>query len=91
MPSLVTYTDQQPPANRYPHQIISPPRAGDCCFSAMEWLDVPQRDVRWIYQYRRCPQCGFAVRVILHAIPNAALANSLREELAHAFVRNVPA
>ena len=48
MPTIVTYTDQQPPMNRYPHHIISPPRAGDCCFSNMEELGTPQEDARWV-------------------------------------------
>jgi ribosomal protein S14 len=56
----------------------------------MEWLDAPQRDVRWVYQYRRCRRCGFAVRVILREIPDAALGASLRESLARSFMRNVP-
>ena len=43
-----------------------------------------------MYQYRRCRQCGFAVRVILHEIPDAALIAGLREGLTHMFVRNVP-
>jgi len=87
---MVTYTDEQPPTNRYPHQIIAPPRAGVCCVSAMEWLDAPQRDARWVYQYRRCRRCGFAVRVILHELPDTTLVNSLREELASSFMRNIP-
>ena len=91
MPSMVTYTDQRPPENRYPHRIISPPRAGVCCVSAMEWLDAPQREVRGVYQDRRCRRCGFTVRVLLREIPNTALATTLRESLAHAFVRTVPA
>ena len=91
MPSLVPYTDQEPPANRYLYRIISPSRAGDCCFSAMEWLDVPQVDVRWVYQDRRCRRCGFAVRVLLREISDAALVASLPESLAHSFVRTVPA
>ena len=91
LPSLVPYTDQEPPANRDPHRIIAPPRAGDCCFSAMEWLDVPQRDARGGYQDRRCRRCGFAVRVLLREVPDPTLVNSLRDALAHAFVRNVPA
>jgi hypothetical protein len=78
MATIVEYTDQQPPANRYLHRIISPPRAGDCCFSAMEWLDVPQVTVRWVYQDRRCRQCGFAVRVILREIPDPASMAHLR-------------
>ena len=90
MPTIVTYTDQKPPENRYPHRIISPPRQGVCCFSDMEEVGTPQEDARWVYQYRRCRQCGFAVRVILREIPDTTLVNSLREELAHSFVRNVP-
>ena len=91
MATIVEYTDRKTPRNGYPRHIISPSHAGPCCFSEMEWLDAPQVDVRWRYQYRRCRRCGFAVRVILHEIPNAALVNSLREELAHSFVRNLPA
>jgi hypothetical protein len=41
-------------------------------------------------KYRRCRQCGFAVRVILRQIPDVALMASLRETLARAFARNVP-
>jgi len=90
MPTIVEYSDEKPPMNRYPHQIISPPRASACCFSDMEELGTPQQDGHWVYQYRRCRQCGFAVRVILREIPDTTLANSLRESLARAFVRNVP-
>jgi hypothetical protein len=90
MPTIVTYTDRQPATNRYPHHIISPPRAGACCFSDMEELGAPQEDARWVYRYRRCRQCGFAVRVILHEIPDATLVKNLRKELAHSFVRNIP-
>ena len=90
MPTIVTYTDRQPPMNRYPHRIISPPRAGGCCFSSMEELGTPQEDARWVFQYRRCRQCGFAVRVIIREIPDAALIASLRQELTHSFMRNVP-
>jgi hypothetical protein len=90
MPTIVTDTDQQPPTNRYPHRIASPPRAGDCCFSEMEWLDAPHRDARGVYQDRRCPRCGFAVRVILHETPDTTLGNSLGEDSANSVVRNVP-
>jgi len=90
MPTIVRYTDQKPPMNRYPHRIISPPRAGACCFSDMEELGTPQEDARWLYQYRCCRQCGFAVRVILREIPDTALVASLRETLAHSFSRNSP-
>jgi len=56
----------------------------------MERLDAPQRDARWVYQYRRCRRCGFAVRVILREIPDTTRVNSLREELARSVLRNVP-
>jgi hypothetical protein len=90
MPTIVTYTDRRPPANRYPRQIISPPRAGACCFSEMEEVGTPQQNDRWVFQYRRCRRCGFAVRVVLREIPDTTLANSLRKELARSFVRNIP-
>ncbi len=90
MATIVTYTDQQPPKNQYPHRIISPARAGGCCFSDMVQLGTPQEDERWVFQYRRCRQCGYAVRVILREIPDAALVAGLRETLAHSFMRNVP-
>jgi hypothetical protein len=90
MPTIVKYTDQQASANRYPQQIISPPRSGACCFSDMEELGPLQEDGRWVYQYRRCRQCGYAVRVILREIPDATLVADLRETLSHMFVRNVP-
>ena len=56
----------------------------------MEWLDSPQMDARRVYQDRRCPRCGFAVRVILREIPDTTRVNSLREELASSFMRNIP-
>ena len=90
MPTIVEYSDQKPPANQYPHRIISPQRAGGCCFSDMEELGKPQEDARWVYQYRRCRRCGFAVRVILREILDTTLVASLRETLAHSFVRNIP-
>ena len=90
MATIVTYTDQRPPENRYPHHIISPPRASPCCFTAMEELGAPQADARWVSQYRRCRHCGFALRVILRELPDMALMASLRETLARSFARNVP-
>jgi hypothetical protein len=56
----------------------------------MEWLGTPQEDGRCVYRYRRCRQCGFAVRVILREIPDVALLASLRETLARSFARTVP-
>ena len=89
-PTIVEYTDQKPPRNSYPERIISPVRSGPCCFTDMEEVGKPQEDGRWVFQYRRCKKCGFALRVILREIPDAALAAELRKILANSFVRNVP-
>jgi len=89
-PTIVEYTDQKPPRNLYPERIISPVRSGPCCFTDMEEVGKPQEDGRWVFQYRRCKKCGFALRVILREIPDAALAAELRKILANSFVRNVP-
>jgi hypothetical protein len=90
MATIVAYTDQEPPRNLYPQRIVSPVRSGPCCFTDMEAIGEPEADRRWVFQYKRCRQCGFALRVILREIPDAALAAELRTLLANAFVRNVP-
>jgi len=89
-PTIVEYTDHKPPKNLYPDRIVSPVRSGACCFTDMEEVGKPQEDGRWVFQYRRCKKCGFALRVILREIPDAALAAELRKILANSFVRNVP-
>jgi len=88
--TIVEYTDQKAPKNSYPQRIISPVRSGPCCFTDMEEVGKPQEDGRWVFQYKRCRKCGFALRVILREIPDAALAAELRKILANSFVRNVP-
>jgi hypothetical protein len=90
MATIVEYTDRKPPQNRYPTKIISPARSGPCCFSDIEEIGPAQREGRWEYQYRRCRQCGFTVRVVLREIPDTTLAAELRRILARSFVRNVP-
>jgi len=90
MQTIIEYTDQKPPDNLYPTRIISPSRSGPCCFSEMEEIGRPHQDSRWIFQYKRCKTCGFAVRVIVRELPNEALVADLRNILATAFVRNVP-
>ncbi len=90
MATIVTYTDREPARNQYPQRIVSPIRPGPCCFSDMEEVGLARREDRWEYQYRRCRRCGFTVRVILREIPDAALAQELRQILATTFVRNVP-
>jgi hypothetical protein len=56
----------------------------------MEEVGEAREDHRWVYQYRRCRQCGFTVRVILKQILDTALADELRKILASSFMRNVP-
>ncbi len=87
MATIVEYTDQKRPKNLYPKRIISPPRAGSCCFSDMQELGEPVEDGRWVFQYKRCKKCGFALRVILREIPDVALAAGLRKTLAKSFLR----
>jgi hypothetical protein len=56
----------------------------------MEEVGTARQDGRWVFQYRRCRQCGFTVRVIVREIPDAVRAEELRQILVRAFVRNVP-
>jgi hypothetical protein len=90
MPTIVTYTDREPAINQYPQRIVSPSRPKACCFSDMEEIGPAEQDERWVFQYRRCRQCGYTVRVILREIPDTVLVEELRQILANAFVRNVP-
>ena len=90
MSTIVTYTDHEPAINQFPQRIVSPSRPKSCCFSDMEEIGAALQDERWVFQYRRCRQCGFTVRVILRELPDTALAAELRQILATAFVRNVP-
>jgi hypothetical protein len=90
MATIVNYTDREPAANQYPQRIVSPRQPGPCCFTDMAEVGTTEREGRWVFQYRRCRQCGFTVRVILREVPDAAQADELRQILARAFVRNVP-
>ena len=87
MPTIVTYTDEQPPLNQFPQRIISPTRSGPCCFSAMEDLGAVRREERWEYAYRRCRSCGFTVRVIVRCLPDQAQLANLRKLFASALSR----
>jgi len=88
--TIVEYTDQKQPMNQYPQRIVSPVRSGPCCFTDMEEIGKPQEDGSWVFRYKRCRKCGFALRVILREIPDAALIAVLRKILANSFVRSVP-
>jgi len=89
-PTIIEYSDQKEPRNAYPERIVSPLRSGPCCFTDMEEIGQPIQEGRWLFRYRRCRKCGFAVRVILREIPDQALLAELRRILATSFVRNVP-
>jgi hypothetical protein len=90
MATIVEYTDTQPARNAYPTRIVSPTRSGPCCFSDMEPVGVPHQDGHWICQYKRCRTCGYAVRLIVRELPDAALIADLRRILDTSFQRNVP-
>ena len=90
MATIVEYTDRKRPQNRYPERIISPTRPQPCCFSDMEELVTSHATDRWVFQYKRCRQCGFTVRVILREIPDEVLVGTLRHILATSFQRNAP-
>ncbi len=90
MPTIVEYTDKKRPENRYPQRIISPLHSGPCCFSHMEEIGDLQREGNWEYTYKRCPTCGFALRVIVRELPDEALVAELRKTLEVSFQRNVP-
>ncbi len=90
MATIVEYTDAKAPRNLYPKRIISPSHSRPCCFTDMEEVGAVQQDGHWEYQYKRCRKCGFAVRVILRALPDETLLRDLRRTLENSFQRNVP-
>jgi hypothetical protein len=55
----------------------------------MQEIGVPRDDGRWVFQYKQCRKYGFALRVILREIPDAALAAELRYTLQYHFTGNV--
>jgi hypothetical protein len=89
MPTIVEYTDVNPPQNQYPERIVSPPRSGSCCITNMETVGTPQVDGRWIYQYKRCRRCGFAVRNIVKALPDQEIVASLQVTFTEISVKGI--
>jgi hypothetical protein len=90
MPTIVEYANTKAPLSQYPHRIISPPHACPCCFSDTEGIGSVQHTDRWVYPYKRCRACGFTVRLVVRAIPDAVLLASVRKILSTAFIRNIP-
>jgi hypothetical protein len=89
MPTIVEYSTTNPPQNQYPDRIISPPRSRPCCLTHMETIGTPQVDGRWIYQYKRCRRCGFAVRSILEVLPDLEIVASLQATFSEISVRGI--
>jgi hypothetical protein len=89
--TIVRYTDREPARNEYPWRIVSPSRPGPCCVNQMQPIGKVQEEGLGLFQYKRCPKCGFAVRHFLAQRPDAVLAAELRLLLARSFVRNVGA
>jgi hypothetical protein len=56
----------------------------------MHAIGQVQREGRWEYEYRRCAQCGYAVRFVVREVPDENLIQELRDILAVSFQRNVP-
>ncbi len=81
MSTIVEYTDTAPPQNHFPHRIVSPSHSSPCCFGRMETLGNPQTEGHYVFQYRRCCMCGFAVRAIVQLIPDHEAIASVRELL----------
>jgi hypothetical protein len=78
MPTIIEYSDTQPPENRYPERIVSPRHWGACCATGMEDVSDPLVEGRWTYRYRRCRRCGFAVRLVMRSMPDAEAIASVR-------------
>ena len=79
MPTVVEYTDKQPPRNDYPDRIVSPTHPGRCCTAHEAVIGGPQVDGQWLYEYRRCAVCGFTVRRILQRLPDLQAIAGLQE------------
>jgi hypothetical protein len=57
----------------------------------MQAIGKVEEEGRGLFQYRWCPQCGFAVRRFLAQRSDAVLEAELRLLLARSFTRNVAA
>ncbi len=53
----------------------------------MAFVSAELREGRTVFRYKRCLHCGYTVRRILRAVPDAVLLAALRQELAVAFSR----
>lgn len=78
--TIVEYTDEKPPMNMYPNQIVSPTQGKVCCARNMEQIGGVRREEKRSYFYRRCRICGFTVRHFLSAPPPDGPSGSWEDE-----------
>lgn len=71
MAGIVEYDERKTAVNAYPERIISPPHPSNCCVSGMEQVGEVEEDGNWLYIYKRCRDCGYAVRHFLMMSPKA--------------------
>ncbi|HTX54873.1 MAG TPA: hypothetical protein VMD08_15820 [Candidatus Baltobacteraceae bacterium] len=90
MATIAEYTDTKPAQNRYPRRIVSPSRSGPCCFREMEAIGGPRQEGQWVFQYRRCRTCGYAVRLIVRRLPDRTLNAEVRKAFHTLFQHNIP-
>lgn len=70
METIVEYRTDKKPLNAYPKQIISPAHPQQCCATRMVQVGKAREDQRgFSFYYRRCQECGFAVRHFLPVVP----------------------
>jgi len=81
MATIVEYSDSKGPRNDYPARIVSPTRPSRCCSGGLGVVGAPQVDGQWLYEYRRCPTCGFTVRKIVQRLPDLQAITALQEAL----------
>jgi len=89
MSTIVVYQDERPAMNRYPERITSPSRPRNCCASHMAFIGETCRDGRISFQYKRCEQCGFTVRVMFERMADRGLLLDLQQTFARIFRRDL--
>jgi hypothetical protein len=78
MDSIIEYRNDRPAINDYPRRIVSPTTPSACCWQHMERVGRPAFDATWRFYYKRCSECGYAVRCF-YAQRILALLDAARE------------
>ena len=87
--TIVEYTDLARPLNQFPVRVVSPSHSSSCCYGRMKALGKPMVEDLSLYEYRRCPACGFTVRMILRQLPDEAAAMQVRQTFKKHFLENL--